>query len=157
MPILTLSPHIQSFQQPSRAHVPGAQLSTRAPSALPFLQSLLKLLIGRSGTLFWIQPSKRCLGVFDSAWMKKKQNSQPQRWLFVEELFSVYLSGFITKCLFLSGKQKKLHEINWSYSKLCGTLPLHPRPPRLAWRWSSAGSESIPDPGSASGSHPQWL
>lgn len=47
--------------------VPGAQLSTSAPSALPLLQSRLKLVIGRSGTLCWIQPRRRCFGVFDSA------------------------------------------------------------------------------------------
>lgn len=49
------------------APVPGAQLSTSAPSALPLLQSRLKLVMGRSGTLCWIQPRRRCLGVFDSA------------------------------------------------------------------------------------------
>lgn len=56
-------------------HVPGAQLSTRAPSALPVLQSWLKLVMGRSGTLCWIQPSRRCLGVFDSAWTQNAPTS----------------------------------------------------------------------------------
>lgn len=51
--------------------VPGAQLSTSAPSARPLLQSRLKLVMGRSGTLFWIQPRRRCLGVFDSAWKER--------------------------------------------------------------------------------------
>jgi len=43
---------------------PGAQLSTRAPRARPVCQSLLKLVIGSSGSLFWIHPSSLCLGVF---------------------------------------------------------------------------------------------
>lgn len=55
-----------------RPPVPGAQLSTSAPSARPLLQSRLKLVMGRSGTLFWIQPRRRCLGVLDSAWILKR-------------------------------------------------------------------------------------
>lgn len=43
---------------------PGAQLSTRAPRARPVCQSLLKLVMGSSGSLFWIHPSSLCLGVF---------------------------------------------------------------------------------------------
>lgn len=47
----------------AHTHRPGAQLSTKAPRALPFLQSSLKLLMGSSGTLFWTQVRSRCLGV----------------------------------------------------------------------------------------------
>lgn len=43
---------------------PGAQLSTRAPRARPVCQSRLKLVMGSSGSLFWIHPNSLCLGVF---------------------------------------------------------------------------------------------
>lgn len=58
--------YLYSLETHTHTHIPGAQLSTSAPSALPLLQSRLKLVIGRSGTLCWIQPSRRCLGVLDS-------------------------------------------------------------------------------------------
>lgn len=35
--------------------LPGATASTSAPTALPSFQSDVKLVIGRSGTLLWIQ------------------------------------------------------------------------------------------------------
>lgn len=125
---------LHSLEQQS---VPGAQLSTSAPSTLPSLQSWLKLVIGRSGTLCWIQPSRRCLGVFDSAWIQKH--------IAVRKLL---------KIAFHLQPQK---QVIFKKQTTSWTLPLHPRLPRLAWRWSSVGSESRPDPGSVSGSHLQWL
>lgn len=69
-------PSVTGCRQPdSRSYLrwsPGAQLSTRAPRALPSLQSWLKFVMGRSGTLCWIQPRRRCLGVFDSAWSEEQ-------------------------------------------------------------------------------------
>lgn len=50
--------------QTHRTHSPGAQLSTKAPRARPVCQSLLKLVMGSSGNLFWIHPSSLCFGVF---------------------------------------------------------------------------------------------
>lgn len=58
-----------------KSGVPGAQLSTSAPRAFPFLQSWLKLVMGRSGTLFWIQPKRRCFGVLDSPWKRKRHRN----------------------------------------------------------------------------------
>ena len=42
---------------------PGAMESTSAPMARPSFQSVVKFLMGWSGTLFWTQASRRCLGV----------------------------------------------------------------------------------------------
>lgn len=42
-------------------HRPGAQASTRAPTALPLVQSVVKLPIGTSGIFVWIQ--FRSLGI----------------------------------------------------------------------------------------------
>lgn len=84
----------QAWMDRRQPQVPGAQLSTSAPRALPLLQSRLKLVIGRSGTLCWIQPRRRCLGVFDSAWVWKEisiclffhhllRNCKPLSYLFI--------------------------------------------------------------------------
>uniref|UniRef100_A0A6B0U022 Putative secreted protein n=1 Tax=Ixodes ricinus TaxID=34613 RepID=A0A6B0U022_IXORI len=44
-------------------HRPGARASTKAPTAVPSFQSDVKLVMGFSGSLLWIQRSRRCLGV----------------------------------------------------------------------------------------------
>lgn len=44
-------------------HRPGATASTKAPTARPSFQSVVKLCIGKSGHLPWIQFMRRCLGV----------------------------------------------------------------------------------------------
>ncbi|KAH9421618.1 hypothetical protein DERP_009021 [Dermatophagoides pteronyssinus] len=49
------------FHLSQSGHKPGAHASTNAPSAIPLFQSVVKLLIGTSGTLFCIQANKRCL------------------------------------------------------------------------------------------------
>src|SRR6218665_712067 len=47
---------------------PGATPSTSAPMAFPSFQSVAKFSICRSGTLFWIQASRRCFGVCSLFW-----------------------------------------------------------------------------------------